>query len=671
MEIFGFSVICSIFSYIGMKFKNMTAGSVIRGVIDSAGGEALEELLEKVIETFFPKLMAYIPLTRQHREKRSLAKDVNAALKGLSEQEVREMLAFFSTRAVRGATVDLSDAAAIKALAKQLKKQLKESKEALTNSIVFIEGDALVRKVYDLDECETVPVALQKLSEVISRHVYEQMYLGLSSDDRDLAKVVQIMLVENNGRVADTVKDTVKTELRALLSDPISIILQHHEDGTLATLTGRGADGTAPTDPFFYVKLVCPDCGACGDNVHRHGERVFCRCCGGSYNIVENAEPKVVERIDRLEASLLAELEDKLKATGTRVSAQMRGQLREMAEQMVGAEYFDSRMNALAEGQTRTGATIMKSISDNKAQLQGWLDARLRGVSEYLKNMQAQSESDAQRADDRADRLQQGLVAVLQSENRAVQVQLASIQSGIDTLGAQNAEMLGMMQEMARLGIGGVKLSEASLSVIRGLLESIREEMKKDSARHTRVPAPAPVTTVRALERTCPTCGNLVNFGSGRELVCPDCGSVLNKRTAQAAQNPPVPLEIAANGSRYAVRLCVDGDDLDGYDVGTAVISLRFSDAGGIRQGNVSLTRDARNLNLDRVILRTDSACGLGINANGEVDLLSSLLVVLRASSRNLKKLVLGANVSVIGDAFVDGGYQTWKRVGKNVFKCD
>ena len=683
MEILGFSIVCSIFAFIGSRFKKITTTTIIKDVIESAGGEALEELVEKVVMTLFPKLMPFIPFTRMRKQRVLFAEQVKDALQSLNEEEVRELKSFFESHAIDGkrlkelSGIDLNDPKTLASYVKALKSQLKANREELTKGFALESGEAMVRKMYGITAPDAqIPAALLKLSDLISRRVSEIMYLGLSSDDRDLAKVIQLMMADNNKRITADVREmmekTLVADVRAMMQDTLAIILQHHEDGTLAALPAMATvnkEKGIPSDPYFYVKLVCPECGATADYVHRHGDRVFCRCCGGSYDIVQNAEPEVVARIAELEARL----EARLTANGVEIGAQVCAQLHEMAEKTVSAEYFERQMNALKNGTEAVALTV--------EQMEEALSQRMASIERYLEDMRRQAEARDMDfrawSTENARELQAGLTATIVQENRNLQMQLLRVQEDLARIGTDTSETREMVGRLIKLIGTGAALDAETLQRLGDQLDRIEAQFMAHTTRRGGPPnEDGRVHGVRH-RRTCPVCNAYETFRhSHGEYQCPVCGAVFNSASDEAPGRPPVPVEMKITNGKARLRATLNSTE--GYDSGTVSIRLRYADMDRLEDARIeSRELTGRNIRPTQVILRADSNCYFAFAGHGNLRVLSPLLSALRRGNPGLRRLVLGENIQLIlpgnEKGFLDGSFGRWKQDAKhpNVFLLD
>lgn len=691
MEVLGFSIVCSIFSFIGVKFKNMGIKGILKSVIDSAGGEALEELIEAMLNFIFPKILPYVPRTRLSKQRQRLSEQLNAAFSGMSEADGQALLRFFEKHSIsrkNGAIhcENINDPGAVKLFCKALKKQYKESKNKATESIHFKTGEALVRDVYGItDESEQIPAVVLKLSDLVSRHVYESLYVGLSSDDRDLAKVIQFMMVSNNKQMAGTVRE----ELRDMLQETLSIILQHHEDGTLAAIDVRER---VPKDPFFYIKLVCPDCGATADYVHRRGDRVFCRCCGGSYDIVQNAEPEVVKRIAQLERHL----ERQLKENGTEISAQLHRQLHEMAEKTVSAEYFEKKFAALREGISEDGRQTAQGVTLSVQQMEERLAQRMEGLKAYMAQLQKQEAIET-------EQISQAVVAALHRENQSLHTQAEMMQSQLtqigaqtERLGTQTAEMLSLVRRMIELNREDESVRQTVTEFVNGMQGMLQHEMK-NAAEDREIKHKEVMTALRVsgkkdeIRANCPVCGGNESFihREGENAYhCSVCDAILKNTTDTVPVKAPVLMELIVVKGRACLQFAPgmweklqNSGDRSTLDLKTAKIQLRFSElpklATILTKGEISMPKEIkeaqRMLPFYRVILYADSGCRLscGKGERNTLGILQELLGHFKILFDTVQELVLGRNVTIKDKEIWDSTCVYWKQDGahSNVFK--
>ena len=366
MEILGLSVVWAIFSFI--KHRTKSNNGLLDSVIEAAGGEALEELLECIVLKIFPEgVLRLFGKSQKYNmgktEREQLKAELTNVLRGITPTELQEMLAFLEQHEPKldFLSEEQNGRKAKKSFRKLIEKFEEDVKLQQTSAILSKTSDELIRSMYDLPQGSAVPGAMVKIVEVVSNHTFSKIYIDLDKDQRELAKVVEYMVTNI---VRDSMPQGLTDEVKGMreemqeLRGVFATILQHEDGEQMAVAQLRTK---MQRDPFYYIKLSCPECGAPTSRVHREGDTVYCMCCGNHHDIIRNAEPEVL--------AALKETEDSLKAHITAGNEDLKAQCQRIAEGMVRQQYMEIKLEDLknrVDGAHQDLADRLKRALDEK-----------------------------------------------------------------------------------------------------------------------------------------------------------------------------------------------------------------------------------------------------------------------------------------------------------------
>ena len=547
MEILGLSVVWAIFSFIKQKTGKR---GIVGEIINAAGGEAMEELLEGIVLNIFPKgvsdalgdwldciVLKIFPesvlrlygkskkYNMKEDERNKLKEDLERVLKSIFDPERREdlvkMLDFLSRHESKFdfPKEDLSGKASQKAFKKLVQKFEQDVELQQLNTIHPKKSEELICAMYDLTPGTEVPCAMVEIVEVVSSHTFSKFYIDLDKKQRELAKVIEYMitnivrehiLVPDEG-LTDEVK-AMREEMQELRG-VFATILQHEDGEQMAVAQLRTK---MQRDPFYYIKLSCPECGAPTSRVHREGDTVYCMCCGNHHDIIRNAEPEVL--------AALKETEDSLKAHITAGNEDLKAQCQRIAEGMVRQQYMEIKLEDLknrVDGAHQDLADRLKRALDEK--MGEKIDALAAKIGECQRNgediMQvlADKGKEMQEAtadirkrmmqlDDRADNMFHMLEGLIEAQEDE-----AAFREKFEKALPQ---MFGLMEKYGQ-SVENTSVIREYVMTIEGGMQSLIDLM--GSGREAMQVWP------RSSSRCCPNCGREAAFKQPQEKASWEC----------------------------------------------------------------------------------------------------------------------------------------------------
>lgn len=443
MEVLGFGLICTVLSTIGVKFLGKSVGEIFSSIIESAGGEAIEELLEKIISKIFPPSFFY--LGKKSKVSHGMIERLSKTFEELTDEEKRELDEFFKRSSIskkyRKFELDPEEAPTneINRLGKLAKESYKQFKSGLLDSVHCPGPEAAVKEIFGVENC---PEGVLKVMTVVYDFVFERLFITLSADDRDVVKVVQYSI---NSRYYDTEK------LLFSIKDTLDLIAQQNAYGVRLPRDGSAESIEAQLrelrvkDPFVMVKLKC-ECGATGSAVRRVGSAAYCSVCGAQYEIIRNVdEDEVKAAIKQAKEVLL----DEIASTGRKITDDVSRAVTELAEKAAGAKFVEMKINelsssneALAElGYKRIEALTLslrasteenrRALADVNAEIKGLestvSEQNKRLLSEYSSAVNAKISDEASRLSLEIRENNRKVIKALSDVNESLSREIASL----------------------------------------------------------------------------------------------------------------------------------------------------------------------------------------------------------------------------------------------------
>ena len=384
METLGYVLVTALFSAIGFGLRRGT--QVFSTVSSSLLGGAIEELLEDLVKKMFPNSGLYIPHRSQN--KRELAAELSAYMATLSESELSGIATFvekakFKDKKLEGLCIRRKEGGFTKddyrAFRKAIKASLKQIGDKQDFSIHLKNPKVMLDEMFC--NASEAPDELIEMIAIINRHVFEIKYLGLGSDERDVVKVMQYM-IEDSPSIISIKEMCGKMEsffnlINQQNNNP-SFIVPRTEGGALDYSHVREL---SKTDPFCFVEIKCPVCGADGCDVIRMDDHVYCKKCNKTFNIIKN-EKKLEEAIKETEFKIISKIE----AGGKTVSDEVRVRISELSEKMVSREYFDAYRRAFENGIDDVTAAIESERRNASLEIESALDGIKYGIEEKIES---------------------------------------------------------------------------------------------------------------------------------------------------------------------------------------------------------------------------------------------------------------------------------------------
>ena len=558
MEILGY-----LLAFAGSKFaapmmKKLTAGAgesvgrMIDDALDSLAGGSIEEILESVVEKVFGGCGPYFK--RRRKDQKFLARLVGL-LQKLSAEELRELNDFLTARMAseqsRGKTPRFAEQLqALEGSERERKQALREIKHELSDlskaiselqeaELANLDDRVMTRRLFALSEEEAIPASVLSLVSLFNDYLLEARYVSLGADSRDMVMVMSRVAEEGNSR------------LLAGMEQMLRLMLQQNADPNVTFTSGKEMrDGReveycriserSMRDPYLFVELQCPSCGATGDYVSRHsgadGGSATCRKCGKKYELIRN----------------VSEYEELLRATEERLRVSMQASFAEQSRSLDGTE---ARLRAAVEEQA---GIIVSQIYEAEYRAVEASESRLLARMELMEERLATVPS-------RTEELERVVTLCMEASAEAFEKRLQGVVDRIDDAASEIRTRVGEMTEL-----------------IRQILQKLLEGM----------PRPMPTATLtpsRPEEMECACCGKRrAATATDRGLQCDSCGLVQGEPFGEvylAKENGRWRVTYSQkdpNGAPVSVyRLCLDDAMLN--EMNASVVELRGITRGGIR----------------------------------------------------------------------------------------
>ena len=537
MELIAFIVsglILGTVKFVGKPDENKFLGSLVEG----AFGGAIEEVLEGLIK-LLPNGTWYF-FKRKKRMKEMLS-DINEYFSDLSPEDKASLVKYISDadfsnafQTIKekahkyGITLDFEEffqgfekksAKDRKVICgnilKVFEKVYKDVQKNQTADIVYFTPEVLARRLTGRDDAPASFIAILK---IIDDNVFKIKYQKLGGDERDLAKVIQYMMQDCRLHLIDDLKEYFDAVLQ---TRAYAEAKTGQKDIPLVSI-----EKIAKKDPFCFVRLVCPECGASGSNVRRSGDRAVCICCGSVYDIVRNIdEDEITKKLALAEQRILEGI-----GNNANVTAELSAEVKALAGRVVTREYFEQYKQELAKQES-------KSEEEQKAFIAESIKLSEENILKALEPINGKL---AALVDRKMDTAVESISAVLKEEYISIESSMKALTEGFD---AFKGDIAILTDGMVRL-IDDVEHIHSDTQTIIGMLEN--EGNRVPTGRYE-----APVK----FKGKCPRCGNDVTFKNSSQsgnYICPVCGyadSADSIEKGESVDTKTVDLKLYTDGS--------------------------------------------------------------------------------------------------------------------------
>ncbi len=288
---------------------------LIGDLISTTWGGVVEELAEELVEVTAKLLGGFFGTAQRlplyFRKRKIVATATLAVLdiiRSLDEKEQNELYSFLAKAYnehlddKRFAKFKKTYEAGCKAVlsAKGDEKKLVKKLFSVIDSIVdSFEREALCSFDYKNESqlaesyfgAKNIPEAVRRIAAPIYECVYQLKYVDLADEDRDIIKLTQRMIKENN------------QDLVAELADYFSLVIQQNTRAEFKPEVGISAS-LVRKDPLMWVELTCPKCGAHAEGVERYNDLLLCKICGGQFAVYDGLGDDMRAAIDEMSDAL-------------------------------------------------------------------------------------------------------------------------------------------------------------------------------------------------------------------------------------------------------------------------------------------------------------------------------------------------------------------------------
>ena len=377
MEITLLTITAAVFSVVRcfpIPGSNLGEG-IIKFAVDAITEGTIGELMEELIEGLAK--MANGISDRQKKKKVVLqaVSEIMCLFNSLSDSEKAELMSALDNAAQKDKSISSNYKKYQKAMEKANNPtELVKSLSALVEDVI----GAMEKEVDASFECKNVdelaksyfkaeylPDSATKMTKIVSDCVYKIKYINLADRDRDVVKLIQVMMSEN------------KAELIGQMNGYLSLILQQNSQ-IKASVDEKevASEKWSPraqlkklekTNPFIWIELKCPRCGAGGDCVERYSDLLLCKTCGAKSSIYDNKSEEVRAIIGEMNANLF----DGIKAALGEVEDRLRGELGKLGDIESSVDDLNSKISKMARqmlvSETKVVEAIAYAAEDSKS----------------------------------------------------------------------------------------------------------------------------------------------------------------------------------------------------------------------------------------------------------------------------------------------------------------
>ena len=664
-----YGIIIAVLSIAGYLAKG--AGEIAEKAFDSIFGGAIEELLESIIDKIRPNSAKFFKKAIDN--KKTMTARIIEYLAGLDERERKELADFLENKKKNISqytgcisSLNIGDEKSVKKCIKQIKKLFNEQLDEIDNINM---SDITLKCVDDIIEemfgTKDAPESVKEIINMINDYVFRLKYISLSTEDRDVVKVIQKMMDDNKADMVRELKgffDIIISQnampaVASVLSDP-SLCNENNR----GRLISEKIIEIEKRDPFFYVSIECPSCHANGPGVMRKGDMIICTHCGVSSEIIRNMQDEeITERIDKVRSEIgiqLSKTDDLASAFG-QANEKLERKVDELARKVVSSEMINEALRGIRS----------EAIEDARSRDKHLANAIKETAERIINEMSRKNEKDCSgdilsaldSVSHRMEAMNASLIDYLTSihkETKDIHTTLKRFEEASDADHDVIREMLSEMS--ARIGDedeamqGQIKNVDDKLDQILEFLTYSKEKEKKSNTYVT----------------YCPRCRrHEVVFerladGDAR-FKCSCCGYITEDVYNTRSQRCDVPtLTMMKKGRDYVLDFAEDSiktDDMSRYSCVVVELSLTlFSEL--INKGETACVTLPINYNGGAVstmllVCANDFTTGI-FN-------LAKLSSISNNGNHKVNEFIIGNNVSLYGI----GDCREWKTEGDYIVK--
>lgn len=621
MEFLGYIIVAIILFLI--KGKNLSTA------VDSAFGDAIEELLEIVVKRIFPNNSAVLYGVGQRRK--ALCEKIKECYESLDSEERKELIDFLNNE-TRGEIVAVNafvkkTDVGIQIDENKLSTFLKENKKNIGDiqfkNIKKMSVEEVSQTLFGTSE---VPATISEIICIVEEYFFEIKYMGMSADDRDIVKVIQCMIEESHTHILKSIKPYFDLILQqnvqpAIQGEAVQILKSSKSVAQGSPETYQEAvKRIAERDPFSWVRLECPDCYASGTWLRREGDTVHCSKCGLIYSAIRNVpDTKILEYLEEIKTGLEERCFENSQEQTEEMKASVASELSHLAEKMVSADYIDGKLQSMAD----------KCESDIQNAVQKAINLITTERKEKCQTLNAAIQNVAYQIEFNNRTLLEMKTSLYYIETGVVDVSKHLI-SMAEASGTNQQEVHTMLQEiLGRLEANGRVEQEGCAKAIFQIKELIK------SLKHSQEEAQSQQNAQMYPGVKCPRCQKQVDFKpKGKMYQCSCCGLAVREEDLRNGLIAPDLSVWILQKDRCGVFMSVTDKCRDKDTVVVKISSSGLIENLNRIDGDLNVCWN--QLNPRRCVLISDRQCNVGVE----------FIWALCNFKPSIRKIVLGNNVN-------------------------
>ncbi len=669
-----YGIIIAILSIAGYLAKG--AGEIGEKVVDSVFGGSIEELLESIIDKIRPNSAKFFKKAVDN--KKTMTAGLVEYLAGLDERKRKELADYLEKNLRKNgkniskysdciALLNIGDEKSVKKCIKQIKKlfeeQFKRIDDINMSNIASKSVDDIIEEMFGTEDA---PESVKHIVTMINDYVFRLKYISLSTEDRDVVKVIQKMIEEGRASLVQELKGFFDIIISQNAMPAVASVLSDTSlcrEGDRSKKISEKIVEIERRDPFFYVSVECPVCHANGPSVTRNGDMLICSHCGVSSEIIRNMQDEeITERIDKVRSEIGAQLSHKsadLTSALRDSNEKLERKMDELARKVVSSEMINEALRGIRS----------EAIEDARSRDQYLANAIKETAERIINEMSRNNEKDCSgdilsaldRVSHRMEAMNASLIDYLTSIHKETRDIHTTLKRFDEASRKDRAVIREMLSEMSvRIGDGDelmqgqIKNVDEKLDDILALLTYAKEKDEKSNTYVTYCPRCRRYEVV--FERLAE--------GDAR-FKCACCGYITEDVYNTNSQRCDVPtLTMVKRGKYYVLEFSKDSiktDDLSGYSCVVVELSITlFSEL--VNKGEtsvVTLPVDYKGNAISTMLLVCANDFTTGIGNLGKLSSISN------NQTQKVKKFIIGNNVS-FGDM---NDCREWQRNGDYTVK--
>ena len=597
--------------------------TIAQAIVSSAAGGAIEEVVEYLVKKITPNGHFYF--LRNRKPNKLLYTAVNDFFQGLSPADQETLIEFMDKLDYRKVSpkyaqlMELVKGDLTKALQKM--QNIKEPENKIfrkkTQNLIHDLYDKLEKNVTeDLKEkslndivadlfdtkWDAMPEVAKKLFKEINDKVYELKYFKMSTEDRDLVKVIQYMIKEGN--------EALLTKLQPSFQYIGQI--SNCADAAYKTIN---IEEMAKINPFCYFRLECPNCKATGASVRKDSDNnVYCTSCGQTHSIVRAVRD---DEVAELIGKKFEEAQKQLASVIENKTGKIEKALDHLAGKILDTTYFETYFKEFKTSLTAQGDNREARIIDTLAQI----------------------------VNDSEDRITQKVAAeVAKIKSNDSDALLQKLEERIEEYNEQNRKLLFEIYDIVEQTREDVMHMKMMISMMLPLTINIATDISELKDMMKVLMRSVAAKRIPSKKLTCPFCGYLTEFENQDDTsyyhcsIC-DCQIDTASFIPNAIPSCTAPeFEFRQRGNT-GLMVCRAGSSEISPNVDVVLIHLDCDSVNMLNDQYITIyQRDGNSIHPAKIILR------------GNVSINESNLRQIFNLFRTAQVIVLGKDITLISN---------------------